>query len=373
MIDTVIISIPKDKVVNVLYPNSDTLGWHQQATGHSYKKFVKNASKQDKETGLYFPRLTGIKRKDEGQIEAFINVEFSIPKLIFMNNLDEVEDKDFQLVIETLKDRLLRMGIAVPEKYIRYAPISVVHYSKNLLLKDGYTSQFVINELNKIDLRKSFDFTKTRFMNEGQSIYAYTISHSLVIYDKIADLKKDSKRAIDKDQTFYQKSLFDEIKKKDLYEVIRLEIRLSKKYKMNSVLKSLGFKENPNFEEIFNKKIAQSVANHYWKTLVKNNSLFLFSFTIGPKDILKHIFIANPKLKPKQAIYLANLINTTKDGGMRDLRSILVKYSDVRTWYRTKKDIKKVTDLLKKVRPQDWFDQIEKGLNNFDTFRKNGP
>lgn len=374
MIDTIIISIPKDKIVNVLYPNQTALGWHQQATGASYSKFVRNPSKKDLESGLYFPRLTGINRKIDGRIDAFVKIEFSVPKLIFLNNLDEVEEKDFTLIIETLKDRLLRMGISIPEKYLKYAPVTAVHYSKNILLNNGYTTQFVLTELNKIDVRKSFDLTKTRFMNDGESLCVYANSHSFVAYDKVADLNKDSKRAIDKDQTRYQRSLFDQIDKKELYEVIRFEVRLSKKQKMNSLFKKLNFPENPNFEQAFSVSISKAVVSFYWQTLISSNSLFLFSFVIGPKDILKQIFIANPKLKPKQALYFANLVSMTKDGnGTRELRSILKKYSDDRTWYRIKEDIREVTVLLKKVRPRDWFYQIELGLREYQTFKQNGP
>jgi hypothetical protein len=374
MIDTVIISIPKSVVKNVSNPSSSSLGWDQQSKTSYYAKFVKNPSKRDLESGLYFPRLTGINRNVNGNLDAFIKVEFSIPKLLYLNNLDEVSDKDFNLVISTLKDRLLRMGIAVPEKYLKYAPVTSVHYSKNILLTDGYTSQFILSELSKIDIRKSFDFSKTKFTNDGQSIYAYTIAHSFVIYDKIADLKKDEKRAIDKDQTLYQRTLFDSLEKKELYEVLRFEIRISKKQKLNALFKKLGLKENPNFEDVFKRKISKSMVQHYWDTLVKNNSTILFGFSTGPKDLLKQILISNPKLKPKQAIYFASLMSMTKDGnGIRELRAILSKYGDNRTWYRIKADIKNISRLLKKTRSRDWFDQIEKVLNRFETFKSNSP
>jgi hypothetical protein len=374
MIDTIIISIPKDKVTNVLYPNQTALGWHQQATGATYSKFVRNPSKQDLESGLYFPRLTGINRKVDGKIDASIKVEFSVPKLLFKNNLDELEEKDFDEVISTLKDRLLRMGIAVPEKYLIHAPVSAVHFSKNIQLTDGFTSQYVLSELSKIDIRKSFDFSKTRFMNDGQSIYAYTISHSFVIYDKIADLKKDEKRAMDKDQTQYQRSLFDEIEKKDLYEVIRFEVRLSQKKKVNSLFKKLGIKEHPTFHDVFKKSLSQKIVRHYWQTLIGSNSMLLFSLTSGPKDVLRQILTANPKLKPKQALYFTSLVTMTKDGsGLRELRSIVGKYADQRSWYRMKDDIKVVTELLRKVRPRDWYDQIEKGLKEYKSFKNNSP
>ncbi len=374
MIDTIIISIPRDKVINVLSPDQTSLGWARQSSNSSYAKFIRNPSKRDLETGLYFPRLTGINRTIKGHLESLIKVEFSIPKLIYSNNLDELEEKDFLEVICTLKYRLLRMGIAVQEKYLINAPVSAVHYSKNIQLTDGFTSQYVLSELSKIDMRKSFDFSKTRFMNDGQSIYAYTISHSFVVYDKVADLKKDDKRAIDKDQTHYQQSLFDDLKDKEMYEVLRFEVRLSQKRKMNSLFKKLGIKENPSFKEAFSTGTSQKIVNHYWQTLVSSNSMLLFSFISTPKDILRQILVANPKLKPKQALYFANLVNMTKDGnGTRELRSIICKYSDQRTWYRMKGDIKEVTQLLKKIRPRDWFDQIEKGLKEYKTFKNNSP
>jgi len=374
MIDTIIISIPKSAVKNAIDSSNVSLGWAQQAQTNYYSKFIKNPSKRDIESGFYFPRLTGINRSINGVIDAFIKVEFSIPKLIYLNNLDEVSENDFDQIINTLKDRLLTMGIFVQEKYLRRAPVTAVHYSKNILLTNGYTSQFVLSELNKIDVRKSFDLTKTRFMNDGESFCIYANSHSFVIYDKIADLKKYLKKSIDKDQTKYQKSLFDSIDKKDLYEVLRLEIRISQKRKLNSLFKKLGLKENPTFEDAFKISISKTVVQYYWNTLINNNSGLLFGSFIGPKDILKQIFIANPKLKSKQAVYFAGLISMTKDGnGMRELRSILGKYSDDRTWYRTKEDINYISDLLKRIRPRDWFDQIEKALKDFETFKRNGP
>ncbi len=143
---------------------------------------------------------------------------------------------------------------------------------------------------------------------------------------------------------------------------------------MNSLFKKLNFPENPNFEQAFSVIISKAVVSFYWQTLISSNSLFLFSFVVGPKDILKQIFIASPKLKPKQALYFASLVSMTKDGnGTRELRSILKKYSDDRTWYRIKEDIREVTVLLKKVRPRDWFDQIELGLREYQTFKQNGP
>lgn len=224
MIDTVCLLIPKDKLVVLDLSSYGVPNWNLHSKTDQYDKFVKNPSKKHLESGLYFPRLTGYKRKNYGQ-DANVRIEFSVPKLIYLNNLDELEDNDFPEVVETLRERLQTMGVIVSKAILEKASVSSVHFSKNIRLEDGYTVTHLISEMNKVNLRKSFDFAKTRFMNDGQSLYAHTTAHQLVIYDKIADLNKDKKRAIDKDQNPYQKSLFAElIKNIELNEIIRFEI-----------------------------------------------------------------------------------------------------------------------------------------------------
>ncbi len=181
--------------------------------------------------------------------EANVRIEFSVPKLLYLNNLDELEDKDFPRVVSTLQKRLKTMGVVVPDTLLKNASVSAVHFSKNIKLEDGYTASHLISEMNKVNLRKSFDFARTRYINDGQSLYAHATSHQLVIYDKIADLGKDKKRSIDKDQSLYQRSLFEVLGKRETLEIIRFEIRLSQKQKLNSVLESLGYSKNPVFRD----------------------------------------------------------------------------------------------------------------------------
>src|SRR3989339_2237245 len=275
MIDTVCLTLPYNGLVLFNENNQAVPQWDLQSKTENYSKHVRNPSKADKESGLYFPRLTVYNRRF-GQLPS-VKIEFSVPKLIFNNNLEELSDQRFNDVIEALQDRLEKMGVRIFKQVLASAPITTVHFSKNFSLSDGYTSNYIISELQKIDLRKSFDFARARYINNGQSICAHTRSHELVIYDKIADLEKTKKRAIDKDQTATQLNLFDSLKTKDaLVEVLRLEIRLCNKQKINSVLKKLGFTQNPTFQDIFNSNVSKVFIGHYWNTLIKTNQLALF-------------------------------------------------------------------------------------------------
>jgi hypothetical protein len=370
MIDTIILSVPRDKATMLDLSSRGVSGWDLYSRTRAYDKFTKNPSAKDKEYG-YFPRLTGYRRK-KGKLEwdSTIKIEFSAPKLIFENNLDELVDKHFSQVLETLHERMVQMGVVISKKELRKAPATAVHYSKNIKLQNGYTSQYVISELNKINLNKCFDLTRARFMNDGQSLYAYSQSHSFVIYDKVADLKRGKKRSIDREQSRKQLSLFGPLTSgPDPEEILRMEARLSQKRKLNSLFNKLGFEKDPTFEEVFDSKKSQAVLQDYWETMISKNSMVLFSPVNDNKDLLKQVLLTDRKMKGKEAIYKTGLLILLREGnGIRELRTLLSKNINDRTWYRMSSDIKEIGVSLSKLRPRDWYKQINQELRSYKPF-----
>jgi len=366
MIDTVCLLIPRHEMKFI----DGISSWQLYSQTEQYKKFVRNPSKAEKDTGKYFPRLTGYSRRFRQ--DANVRIEFSVPKLLFHNNLDELEDKHFPKVVEILQDRLKRMGVLVTKAVIETASVSSVHFSKNVELKNNYTASYLISEMNKVDLKKSFDFAKTRFMNDGQSLYAHTTSHQMVIYDKMADLKKGQKRAIDKTQTPYQRSLFAELHEDGKEpEILRFEIRLAKKQKMNSVLVGLGYEKNPTFKDVFNTEMSQKVVYQYWQNIILDRSKGLFTPDLSIKEILQVMFLVDKELKPKKAIYLLGLFMLARDEqGMRQLRSIVTKRVHDRTWYRMKQDMNYASDLITKNNLRDWVKEIDIELINYKPYKR---
>ncbi len=368
MIDTIILSIPKSKIINLDLSLQGVGLWGLQSRARGFEKYVRNPSLQDKKTGFYFPRLTGIKRIAQNNFSGqTLKVEFSAPKLVYKNNLDELEEKDFDRVVDALCDRMKRMGVIVSRETITQATVTAVHYSKNIVLTNGYTSQYVLSELGKINLMKRFDLTRARYMNDGQSITLYSVAHSLILYDKIADLVKPEKRAIDKEQKPYQRSLFEVLEKRE--EVMRFEVRLSKKQKLNQVFKKLGYSADPTFRQVFNINKSIAVMNDYWQLIIQGSATSLFAYSLTAKDLLKQVLIADKKLKPKQAIYLTCLLLTAKEGnGLREVRAILSKYGKDRTWYRIVSDYRTISGLLARLRPREWLEQISSQLRDYKPF-----
>lgn len=365
MIDTVCLTLPYTSLVLLDENNEAVPKWDLQSKTENYSKYVRNPSKTDKKSGLYFPRLTIYSRRFDQS--PSVKIEFSVPKLIFNNNLEELFDEHFEKVMVALQDRLEKMGVRVFKQVLASAPITTVHFSKNFSLTDGYTSRYVISELQKIDLRKSFDFARSRYINNGQSICAHTRAHELVIYDKIADLNKKEKRAIDKDQTSTQLCLFNSIKqKKNTLEVLRIEIRLCNKLKINSVFKKLKLNKNPSFKDVFNSNVSRLIINNYWQSFIMADQLALFTIKQSSKDMLRELYRGSPDIKPKQAIYLIGLLTLAKDAeGLRELRSIFQESTADRSWYRIKKDYKKISANISKSNVRSWVNNLEKQLKKF--------
>lgn len=366
MIDTICILIPKYKMTFI----EGIANWELYSKTEQYSKFVRNPKKAEKDTGKYFPRLTGYKRQYSQ--DANVRIELSLPKLIYLNNLDELEDKDFNNVIDTLQERLKEMGVIISKKDIINSSVSSVHYSKNILLKDGYTCNYLISEMNKVNLRKTFDFARSRYINDGQSLYAHTTSHQLVIYDKILDLKKGERKAIDKEQTLYQRSLFEIIDndKKELQEILRFEVRLSHKVKMNKVFEELGYNKNPLFKDVFKSEISKKVVNNYWQKLIKERNLGVFTISMTSKDIIQALYLSNLKMKPKQIIYLLGLYQLARDeNGLRELRTIISKRANDRTWYRVARDMQEAGDIISKNKTRSWVKQIDEAIDEYKAMK----
>lgn len=320
MIDTVVLSIQPKKYVS----ESELFGagWILQKTSYGHRKYVKNRTAQQKQDGICRPRPRFIKREGSGLLQF----EFSVPKLIFGNSVDEVCEKDFGNVLQTLQMRLRDFDIYQPEPDLRKASVSVFHPSKNILLSDGYTASGTIKELGKINLTQKMDLTRDSFQNDGHSLHLHAKSHELIIYDKAFDLPLPKSKAVDKDQTPMQLSLFQQFKEqKRLPEILRIEARLADKTKMNAMLKKNGFAKNPTFEDIFKESVCKKIIANYWDEMVVRENLFLFGLSSGPKQTYKNLLKSYPDMKPKETAYLVGLDGLCKDkDGIREYRRELL-------------------------------------------------
>ncbi|MGB4076607.1 MAG: hypothetical protein WBK28_02795 [Minisyncoccia bacterium] len=165
-------------------------------------------------------------------------------------------------------------------------------------------------------------------------------------------------------------SLFAPLTKRpEPIEVIRFEVRLSQRQKLNALFKKFGYSENPTFKDVFSTEKSKMVLNHYWETMIGGNMSLLFAHTPTTKDLIKQILLTDKKMKAKEAIYRAGLVWALREGnGMRELRTALSKRANDRTWYRIANDAKQTSEALTKLKPRDWFEQVRTAFDDYEPF-----
>jgi len=140
-------------------PNADILN----GPGNYLVKCMNNPTSTDKAECIYKPRLTLMKRMTRKGIEIPLKIEFSVAKMLYGNNVDEVEESDFNAIVKALGKAMYDMGVFVSSTDIKNAAVSAFHPSKNIELKDGYTSSLVIKELKKINVSMKMDINKDSY------------------------------------------------------------------------------------------------------------------------------------------------------------------------------------------------------------------
>lgn len=92
---------------------------------------------EDKRLSHYKPKLLLINGMQHGGRNVYLQIDVSIPKLLYGNNLQEVCDQDFKQSVLKLQKVLIEMGISARPKILANAPIIRFHSCKNIILPRG--------------------------------------------------------------------------------------------------------------------------------------------------------------------------------------------------------------------------------------------
>ncbi len=332
-----------------------------------YSTYVQNSTASELKRGIYKPRLTLTHRFNcSGRSEKTLSVELSLPKLIYGNNFDELQNEDFISVFEKLRTTLKDMSVFVYENSLRNAPVSAIHYSKNVPLTDGSTPHYLISKIKEANIPLALDVNQTDYRNDGHSYKWHSNSYEVAFYDKMKDLemaKKSDKRAVEKDNTL-QLNLFDRLTERKRLEVLRMEVRLNKRQKMKQLFKTLKIEKELTFQNLFSSDISQCVLLHYLNELEKQRPKLFDYRTSNPKALLADLIINNPRLGVKRTIQLFGLKSVFDIVTARELRVMFGKYGD-RSWYRLFAEAKNI----KLPATKSPFDIIRKNLTSFEPLK----
>jgi len=367
MIDTVVLIIQEGfyKVLdpNKFTPSTETLDRLGGFGAKAFAKCLQNPTKEDTQKGIYKPRLTITKRATKSGIIKTLKIEFSSSKLLFLNNLNELTDNDFSLLIDTLRQRLFEMGVEISKTSLQLATVSTVHYSKNIILPSFVTSTMIIKELAKVNITKRLSLDKTFFKNQGHALAFYSKSYSIVIYDKIKDIQKTTGVKVDGDPTNFQQGLFED--KKPSSEILRIEIRLNHPYKIESLFKAIGKPADRSFINVFKEEKAKLVIQHYWSIITNSVNKFIFTSDESLHKTAEEIYQSNPSISAIKLLSIIGYFQFVKQDSGRTLREFIEENYTSRTWFRISKVIKDTLKTKKSLKYLTFVTEINKAIEEF--------
>ena len=185
MIDTIVLKIPNAQTL-IKEPESfkpSLTGIRNPPKYLGLQLFMSYTYNLKKSKHKYYPNLTVTPYWDKTtkSVAIPLKIEFSASKLIFLNNVDELVEENFSQVLGTLQERLSEMGVEISTGTLENAPVSTIHFSKNVLLSGSYTALFVIKLLEKMAITNKLKIKHRDYDIDGHATYFDCGQYQIVI------------------------------------------------------------------------------------------------------------------------------------------------------------------------------------------------
>ncbi|MBN1331362.1 hypothetical protein JW978_00565 [Candidatus Dojkabacteria bacterium] len=315
--------------------------------GNGYYDRIHEATKSKD----YFPSL---RIRSRGYSKEYLYIEFSAPKLLFGNNLEELSQNDIQKLFEVLQKTLDKMDVYIPLNELNKAKVVKVHFGKNVILPSNIFPSMIIDKLRGTNWSNRFSGLIRDYNNNGSSLRIGNKSREIIIYDKVAELTKEKAN----------KQLVTLLRNNG-FQILRLEIRL----KMESViLRELALeKDNNTLVKLTSHYFLTDLCKSYWDILAKE--LISFSYEdISLETIYAEILMSNPKMRIRTVNNIFAMYVLTKEIGLKRVREIIEYRYSRETWYSLNQLMKKLP-IDKKT--ENWITEIERQLINYKPIRLN--
>ncbi len=241
-----------------------------------------------------------------------LKAEFSVPKLLYGNSLQEVSEADMDKIISFFRASLLEVGIMIDSNTVANARVSAVHLCKNVILPEDIRMQEALAELQRVDISKVVDITLKEEKNGGRWLHIYSGTVERVFYDKVADSLRPKVKRKDKGRISDERLIIEKFGLQNR-EVFRYEYRIKKGQTVTREINSVLGREPKTFvafKDLFSPDVFKKIILKSWRELIQRpeNQLAL----LGPKDDL--------------AMLLHMLSKAKVDGKAHTLNKALISY-----------------------------------------------
>ena len=210
--------------------------------------------------GVYRPKLFLISHINSYTIynNALLFIEFSVPKLLFGNNLYEVSESQFEVVVNKLVEKLNDLKITVAKETIQNALSRRLDCSIDIILPQDSNCEDVLEIINETEYPR----TKKIFF-PGKFVKFHSKTISIIFYDKLEEMKVHGVTAPN----------FSEILSMSEHRILRIEIQIKRVYGINTKLANniLGLPNGTKlrFKDVYREDVFKKVFEYVLKELYK--------------------------------------------------------------------------------------------------------
>lgn len=229
--------------------------------------FVCNPSKQDKQNGIYKPKITFYESTPAFPYRHLL-IDVSVPKLIYGNNFTEICANDMEYAAILLQEYLESIHIITSKQTILNANLKRSDFSKNLQLSAGILAGYVLQLLNHSYIHGR-QYKSPIYYPNGMGLAINNANRRFILYDKISDAEKSKiseKLCIEKDY-YVQHDKIEQLKKKGI-SILRIEQQLKTRKEVKKEFEKFGL--DATFKNAFNPILAKNVLAAPWNELLAN-------------------------------------------------------------------------------------------------------
>ena len=344
----------------------------KRSNGPYLRKYILQVKKQKE----YTPRVEIFETitKDRKNLCYILKIEFSIPKLLYWNSLQEVGENDGEKVFYAIKSALANVNILVGLETIKNSSVTSIHVCKNILLPPEIKMREIIDELAKIDINRSFDISNKQCKEGSRILNLYSGTTDWSFYDKISDSLRPKNKRTDKNK-INQERLFIQLHKLQKLEVFRYEYRLKKnqtvKREINKILKR-DYKTTVCLKDLFLKDLIKTILINSWQIILNRpENQLLFSTTNNDLKLFIHIFSRakeqNHRSHSMNNAFIAyGIARIIKDHGIKETRGVISEIWNTDHPERFKKKIEIALKLTEGLPYSDGISFINEKIKSYE-------
>ena len=334
-IDTIRLKFAYAKPNNVFF--QEKIRGKQSWTNNAWRK-------QEKKKGLYVPKYW-VEEDFINPDKTYFYFEASLPKLLKGENITALDDDRFDEVLTEIVDFCKKIGVYIFPDIIRKSVPTLVAIGENINLTSFCYVNDALKVLKPFDYKPHFsqrlvDFSDQK--NGGKEVIFSITNETLKAYNKGREIRNNGESAMELEIADLLNSGQYLLNGESASEILRIELTLKTKRKIQQKFKPYLKEKTPTFENIFKQNL--------WYEILKNDINRTFNHPLQKLVFLaleSQPYIDNFLDQNYSHIYTKDTVRgillSLQSSGLAETRKIyLEKYKSRQTWYNYLKRLKEL-------------------------------